>query len=81
MTYSCPKCGKEYAWEFQNPEYDPESITLNAKCDCGSNGEVVDGTDMPGDLLEKHKNYIAEFLFWQRASDEQKIMRLKEIEE
>ena len=74
---NCPKCGKEYEWRFEHPSWYPDALSLNAYCDCGYKGELVDKV-LEGGELEQHKAYIADYLFWERASYEQKIARMKE---
>lgn len=75
--YICPRCNKEYEWKFEHPSWSPDDLSLNAYCDCGYKGELVDKI-LEGYELAQHKAYIADYLFWERASDEQKIARMKE---
>lgn len=73
--YACPKCGKTYEWGFKKLSW-ADMECLLAYCDCGFDGEqcgIVEGKE-----LVDHKRYIANGLWWKRASDEQKDKRTKE---
>lgn len=75
---NCPKCGKEYTWGFETPKWCPDHLTLVARCDCGAEGELVE-KELEGDELEQHKAYIADYLFWQRANEEQKMEGISKL--